>query len=82
MQNSVFCGVLPCSLVAIYNCGFPGDSIVYSYCRENVRSCTELLTVDVLLHWSKELDFSHSVQDLACLMNGQDIVRKTAPGIA
>lgn len=82
MQNSVFWGVLPYSLVAIYHCGFPGDSTVYSYCCENVRPHTELLTVDVLLYWSKELDFSYWVHGLACLMNGQDIFRKTAPGIA
>jgi len=82
MQNSVFWGVLPCSLITIYHYGFPGDSIVYSYCCENVRSRTELFTVGVLLHWSKELDFSCWVQGLACLVNGQDIFRKTAPGIA
>jgi hypothetical protein len=82
MQNSVFWGLLPYSLVAIYHCGFPGDSNVDSYCCENVRSHTEFLPVDVLPHWSKELDFSCLVQGLACVMNGQDIFRKTAPGIA
>jgi len=82
MLNSVFWGVLPCSLIAIYHYGFPGDNIVYSYCLENVRSRTELFTVGVLLHLSKELDFSRWLQGLACLVNGQDIFRKTAPGIA
>ena len=82
MQNSFFWVFLPCNLVAVYHCGFPGDSNVYSYCCENVRSHTELFTVDVLPHWSKELDFSCWVQGLACVMNGQDIFRKTAPGIA
>ena len=81
MQNSVFQGMLPCSLVAIDHSHFPDDSIVYNNCCGNVRSCTELFSVDVLLHWSKELDCSCWVQDLACVMNRQDFCRKIAPGI-
>jgi hypothetical protein len=73
--------MLPCSLVAIDHSHFPDDSIVYNNCCGNVRSCTELFSVDVLLHWSKELDCSCWVQDLACVMNRQDFCRKIAPGI-
>jgi hypothetical protein len=41
-----------------------------------------LFTVDVLLHWPKEVDVSCWMQGLACMMNGQDISRKTVSGIA
>jgi hypothetical protein len=56
--------------------------MLYSYCCENVSSCSELFTADVLLHWRKEVDVSCWVQGLACAMNGQYISRRTAPGIA
>lgn len=82
MQSPVFWSVLLCGLVAVYHCHFPDDSVLCRYCCKNVRSCWELFAVDVLLHWSKEVDVWCWAQGLVYAVNGQDISSKTAPGIA